>query len=74
MKETGKCPKCGSSEVYTNTGLTMRSDRCLIPVTSWTRVFVNVYLCTSCGYIEEYAEKFDGKKLKKIKELRFRRP
>jgi hypothetical protein len=31
-------------------------------------VFLNTYICISCGYVEEYAEKIDEKKLEKIKE------
>jgi len=31
-------------------------------------VFLNTSICLSCGYVEEYAEKIDEKKLEKIKE------
>jgi predicted nucleic-acid-binding Zn-ribbon protein len=68
MKKSGKCPKCGSTEVYTDGKQVRRGERCIIPVTSWTRIYLNTYICTSCGYVEEYAEKIDEKKMKKIKE------
>jgi predicted nucleic-acid-binding Zn-ribbon protein len=68
MKKTGKCPKCGSTEIYTDGKDVKRSERNIITVTSFMRVFLNTYICTSCGYVEEYAENVDEKKLEKIKE------
>ena len=68
MKKTGKCPKCGSTEIYTDAKQLKRGDRCIIPVTSWKTLYLNTYLCTSCGFIEEYTEKIGEKELEKIKE------
>lgn len=68
MKKTGKCPKCGNTEVYTDGKNVNRSERNIITVSAFTRVFLNTYICTSCGYVEEYAEKIGEKKLEKIKE------
>lgn len=51
------CPKCGSANVYTSDGpgvgfdvhLRVSTDGELIPSEEW-----NTYLCTDCGYFENY--------------------
>lgn len=61
MKNTGKCPKCGSdhvvdvldspmyrSSVSIRTGMTMRSA-----------VWVHRYVCCSCGYLEQWVDQED---------------
>ena len=55
MKKTGKCPKCGSTEIY------KIENGCIQP-----REFVEVgilrpidvmrHICTECGYAEEWIE------------------
>jgi predicted nucleic-acid-binding Zn-ribbon protein len=67
MKNTGTCPKCGSKDIYTDKNLSKRGERCSIAVNSWVKIFVDNYICISCGYFEEYAVKFDEKKLEIIK-------
>lgn len=54
MRATGTCPKCKSTELYTNVGLAKRGDRSLIALSSWKGLFVDVYVCAQCGFIEEY--------------------
>lgn len=71
MKTTQQCPKCQSKEIYTDAGLTKRGDRCSIPVTSWTKLFVDTYVCLNCGFIEEYvtgSELQNEKNLSKVRE------
>jgi len=71
MKEHKYCPKCQGTEIYTDAGLTKRGDRCSLPVSSWTKLFVDTYLCANCGYIEEYVtsgELRDEKALSKLRE------
>lgn len=51
---SGKCPKCSSNEVYTDNKATKRGERMIIPVSSWTRIFLDSYICISCGYVEEW--------------------
>ncbi|RPI16033.1 MAG: hypothetical protein EHM58_12795 [Ignavibacteriae bacterium] len=67
MKTTGKCPKCGSTEIYTNEKLSKRGERSILAVTSWVQVYVLNYVCLSCGYFEEYIEKLNEKELEKFK-------
>ena len=69
--KSGKCPVCGSDEVYTDNTSVKRGERMIIPVTGWSRLFLDIYICTNCGYFKEFiAEKDlkDEKKITKIKE------
>jgi predicted nucleic-acid-binding Zn-ribbon protein len=54
MKSTGICPKCNSRELYTNTGLVKRGDRSLLAISNWKSLFIDVYICATCGFMEEY--------------------
>ena len=68
---SGKSPKCASNEVYTDNDVTKRGERMIIPVTSWKRIFLDSYICISCGYIEEWIpekELKDEKIISKVKE------
>jgi predicted nucleic-acid-binding Zn-ribbon protein len=72
MKNTGTCPKCQSKEVYTDKGLPKRGERSSLPISSWSRLFVDLYICLDCGYFEEYVEQADldnEKKMNKLKEM-----
>lgn len=67
MKSKNTCPKCQSAEIYTDAGLSKSGDRSSIPVSSWSKVFVDVYVCLSCGYMEEYMDFKDAAVLDKLK-------
>ena len=68
--KSGTCPRCNSKEVYTTKGQAKRGERMTIPVSSWKSIFLDTYLCTSCGHFEEYVpdEELDVKMKEKIKE------
>jgi predicted nucleic-acid-binding Zn-ribbon protein len=71
MKHTQKCPQCEGTNIYTNEALPKRGERGLIPVTMWRSIYTSVYVCTDCGYFEEYLtqEELDkGSMIEKIKE------
>ncbi len=71
MKNSNKCPKCGSTEIYTDEGLTKSGSRAGIGISNWTRLIIDIYLCSNCGFMEEYIEKEDlqdSKKMEKLKE------
>ena len=71
MKNSNKCPKCNSTEIYTDEGLIKRGDRCTIPVTGWRSFYISVYVCLNCGFTEEYmanSELNDKKMIEKVKE------
>lgn len=70
MKQTHTCPKCQSKELYTNSGNVKRGERCSLPVTSWTSLFVDIYICLNCGFVEEYItdkELHNIEKMNKVK-------
>jgi len=61
----GKCPKCGSNNVFTKKdgigtgdGFYVRTSFMVSPST------INDYICTDCGYVERYID--DKKKLEEV--------
>ncbi|MBP7584639.1 MAG: hypothetical protein KBA61_11425 [Spirochaetes bacterium] len=56
MKSTGKCPRCGSTDVYHNNGKLQFSDRSFITTSFFTRAPLVTYACASCGYVEDYLD------------------
>jgi len=68
--KSGTCPKCGSTDVYTNTGQNKRGERMQLPVSSMKWYFLDTYICTNCFHFEEYVsdkEKMDAGIVDKIK-------
>jgi predicted nucleic-acid-binding Zn-ribbon protein len=61
--KSGVCPKCGSSEVFGDTGNTHG-----ISVSAWAfpQLATVLLVCAECGYLEFYVE--DEEKLAKLKE------
>jgi predicted nucleic-acid-binding Zn-ribbon protein len=70
MKATKECPKCGSSEIYTNENLNAKGERGLMPITSWNNIYLSAYVCLGCGYLEEYIAHEDFTNKKEIEKLR----
>lgn len=71
MKTTKSCPKCQSTEIYTNEGHSKQGDRARFQISSFSTALISSYICTSCGFIEEYLENDDlndQKKMLKLKE------
>lgn len=69
MKNSGECPKCGSTAIARKRGSPV--------LNSWSRVSVNLrsldiwvtkFICTECGFIEEWVENKND--LRKFKEGR----
>ena len=59
--KSGKCPKCGSEEVYKGQSMnTLLYNAFLVPNPPQN------YVCTDCGYYEFYA--FTGHDLSKVKD------
>ena len=59
MKNTGRCPKCGSSRLLRIPDDAHRYLANSIPMTTgaWVkRVPVTRYVCTGCGYVENWVE------------------
>lgn len=54
MKE-GKCPKCGSSEIYVNTNM-QRAHASHLATGWFAAAVLDHYACVTCGYVETYVE------------------
>lgn len=61
MKNTGKCPKCLATEIYSDNEQEKRDDRAVIPVTAWKSLIAGTYLCLNWGCVEEYIRDKDLK-------------
>lgn len=57
--KSGKCPKCNSEEVYTDTIYTKSSERMSIHITGWVLMYFDIYICTNCGWFEEFVSEKD---------------
>lgn len=69
MKNTKKCPKCSSEEIYSNATISKSGERSIIPVSSWRSIHINSYACMDCGFIEEYLDIKDKEAIEKLKKL-----
>ena len=49
----GVCPKCGAQTVHVGKGGGYRGGVVIAP---FTRSQITMYICTNCGYLEEYLE------------------
>jgi len=66
MKQ-GKCPKCGSTKIYSAVDLPLKSGPFgsnSIPVTLTSMAALDNYVCVDCGLVESYVA--DENMLKKI--------
>ncbi len=66
MKD-GKCPKCGSVEVYSSRDLVLKGGPFgsnSIPVSLASMAALDNYVCTDCGKVESYVA--DEDKLNEI--------
>ena len=66
MKQ-GKCPKCGSEEVYLGIEVLPKSGPFgsnSIPISIVSIAALDNYVCTDCGYLESYIA--DNEKMKEI--------
>ena len=68
MKKSGKCPKCGCEEIIFILGYNGpygAGNNIRVGLTTMSSVLVNRYVCSECGYSEEWIDKVDIDKLKK---------
>jgi Zn ribbon nucleic-acid-binding protein len=70
MRKTGICPKCNSSEIYTNSKDVPLGDRASLTLSTWIGAIVEAYVCLSCGFLEEYMRPNDLLNEKKIDKIR----
>jgi hypothetical protein len=68
MKQ-GVCPQCSSRKVHVNTNVLGKAGAYggnAIPITAWSGVALDNYVCVDCGYVELYIS--DVGALRKIAE------
>ena len=54
--KSGVCPKCGSTCVHTDAAMIRNVGYYAryIPITTWSVVGRDCYVCADCGYLEYY--------------------
>ncbi|HYF65900.1 MAG TPA: hypothetical protein VD886_23925 [Herpetosiphonaceae bacterium] len=63
--KTGTCPKCQSRTVRAkNEAVSVQNKSIYIEVGMLSRGYVRVYVCVTCGYLEQYV--LDAEDLPKI--------
>lgn len=68
MKNTNKCPKCGSSGIIKVPGYAGAygfGNNIMVGMTIKSAVPVDRYLCTNCGFSEEWVDIDNIDKIKK---------
>jgi len=63
MKTSGRCPKCSSEDIKRISGADQ--SKIGVPTGALSWVPVTRYICTQCGFLEEYVEGDDA--LRKVK-------
>lgn len=62
MKNTKKCPKCGSSDIIRFDGYTGAygsGNNVMVGASIFSAVNVNRYVCCKCGFTEEWIDQSD---------------
>ena len=70
MKNTRICPKCGSAEIVRFDGYVGgngEGNNLKTGLTYFSAVNVNRYVCTVCGYTEEWIDRDDLERVKTSK-------
>ena len=68
MKNTNKCPKCGSSDIIKvpgHVGAYGSGNNIMVGMTIKSAVPVDRYLCANCGYSEEWVDIDNIEKIEK---------
>ncbi|WP_308749253.1 hypothetical protein [uncultured Anaerococcus sp.] len=68
MKNSNKCPKCGSSDIIKipgHAGAYGSGNNIMVGMTIKSAVLVDRYLCADCGYSEEWVDTDYIDKIKK---------
>ncbi len=63
--KTGKCPVCGSTEVYDDRDKSYPNHRKYIVISATKSFAVDSYICLVCGYFKEFINDDDMKNEKK---------
>jgi len=68
--KTGKCPVCGSNEVYDNRGKSATNHRKFLMISAFKSFTLESFLCISCGYFKEFISDEDMKNEKLINKVK----
>ena len=68
--KTGKCPVCGSNEVYDNRGKSAANHRKFLMVSAFKSFTLESCVCTACGYFKEFISDEDMKNEKLINKVK----
>lgn len=52
--KSGTCPKCGGKDIRTNRDNPHAGDHMFLGNAGFTGLYCHVYVCTACGYVEDY--------------------
>ncbi len=67
MKNSGKCPKCGSTAIARKRGSPVLNSWCRISVNITSLdIWVTKFICTACGFVEDWIE--NERDLRRFKE------
>ncbi|MDX2360624.1 MAG: hypothetical protein QNK23_07445 [Crocinitomicaceae bacterium] len=56
--KSGKCPKCNGEEVFSHKSNDDNEDFRCFALSKWDNIFVEIFICMDCGFMEEYAEDY----------------
>ena len=62
--KSGKCPKCGSTDIYSNKDKFKKGYHSIIDFAALKNIMSETFICGNCGFVEDYTMK---KYLEKIK-------
>ncbi len=68
--KTGKCPVCGSNEVYDNRGKSAANHRKFLMISAFRSFTLESFLCVACGYFKEFISDEDMKNEKLINKVK----
>ena len=57
--KSGNCINCGSSEIYTDKGLSNHLSSFKLYASSMRAAILNSYICLNCGKVEAYLDEKD---------------
>ncbi len=63
--KSGICPKCGSGDVYSGAHIPLKKGPFgsnAIPVSLTSLAALDNYVCTGCGYVEQYVDEAGKRK------------
>lgn len=70
MKNTRRCPKCGSTDIVIidgSCGAYGSGNNIVVGATVFSAINVNRYICCGCGFTEEWLNIEDIEKVKRSK-------